>query len=201
VKLDSRFPYLSRSYLPRYPSLCDPPLPPKQLNEFMRLPASSTSRGRTDLHGSFGLANELLLCIHIAMARPGIATKRETAADHLLLGQSPGPRSGGRWNGSGTDSVYERDVSPTDGSMSRRRRSPGRPACLLGLPGYLGWATRGHPARSDIRVSLGAIKAYLKQEASRQAERVGDGSRSEIPRSDGWRRVMDGGLTGGSTCG
>ena len=105
----------------------------------------------------------------------------------------PGPRSGGTvervWRGQ----VYERDVGPADWLDVPEA------AAALGVrhvfsvyraiwDGRLEAIQRGR----DIRVSLGAIKAYLKQEASRQAERAGDGSRTECaPDTAGWRRGMN----------
>jgi len=136
-----------------------------------------------------GLANELLLCIHIDHgATPGIATGRETASDHVLLGQPPrtAVRGDGRtdlaWTGLRARCGADR-LARCPGS----RRGPGRAACLLGLSGYLGWTTGGDPARArhssvlggDQSVpATGGIAAWSKGSATAEGM-----SRLPIPRA------------------
>jgi hypothetical protein len=120
-------------------------------------PACTKLLKRTDGDGPFGLAVELLLCIHICHgATPGIATGRETVADHVLLGQSPGTsvRRNGRTDLARTG-LRARCGPDRLARCPGGSRSPGRAACLLGLSGYLGWTTGGDPARSRHSSVLG----------------------------------------------
>ena len=103
------------------------------------------------------LANELFLCIHIDHgATPGIATSRETAEDHLLLGQS----SRAAVRGHGRTHLARTRLRARCGPDRLARcpggcRSSGRAACLLGVSGYLGWTTGGDPARPRHSSVLG----------------------------------------------